>query len=88
MVTLPFTRNEIVLSKYIFALITSAIGAVVGEILNIVIQLIRTGTVEYLSRTLSVAILGIIVYVNLIPPFWSIISSVALSVMAFLKLHP
>ena len=29
-----------------------------------------------------------IVYVNLIPPFWSIISSVAQSALAFLKLHP
>ena len=61
MVTLPFTRNEIVLSKYIFALITSAIGAVVGDILNVIIQLITTGTVHDLVRTLSVAVLGMFV---------------------------
>lgn len=61
MVTLPFTRNEIVLSKYIFAFITSAIGAVVGDILNVIIQLITTGTVHDLVRTLSIAVLGMLV---------------------------
>lgn len=52
--SLPFTRNEIVLSKYILSLITICIGAVVGDILNIIVQLISVGRVEQLSRSLSI----------------------------------
>ncbi len=39
-------------------------------------------------RSLPLSLGGDSVYVNNTPPFWSIISSVALSILAFLKLHP
>ena len=59
--SLPFTKNEIVLSKYILSLITTCIGAVVGDILNIIVQLISVGRVEQLSRSLSIGVLGIFI---------------------------
>lgn len=58
MVGLPFTRNELILSKYLLAFITTFVGAVIGDILNIIIQLVMTGNVENLVRSLSVALLG------------------------------
>ena len=59
--SLPLTRNEIVLSKYLLSLITTFIGAVVGDISSIIVQLITVGNLEQLSRSLSIGILGVFV---------------------------
>lgn len=59
--SMPFKRKEIVLSKYILSIIVTSIGAAVGNILNIIIQLVTMGKVEYMIRTLSVGMLGIFI---------------------------
>ena len=59
--SMPFKRNEIVLSKYILSVITTVMGAVIGDIINILIQIISIGRVEHLVRTLSVGLIGMFV---------------------------
>lgn len=56
---LPVSRREIVLSKYVLALVSSAAGAVVGVLLLLALQRIKHGEIPHIDRCFDLIPVGI-----------------------------
>lgn len=56
---LPVSRREIVLSKYVLALTSSAVGSVAGVLLGLALQWFKHGTVTHIYRWLGLIPVGV-----------------------------
>jgi len=58
--TMPFTRKEVVLSKYILLLSLTTLGSIIGMILNIIISVIFKNSFPNIMDLISMALGGIL----------------------------
>ena len=56
---LPVSRREIVLSKYVLALVSSAVGSVAGVLLGLALQWFKHGTVTHIDRWFGLILVGV-----------------------------
>ena len=56
---LPVSRREIVLSKYVLALASSAVGSVAGVLLGLALQWFKHGTITHIDRWLGLILVGV-----------------------------
>lgn len=56
---LPVSRREIVLSKYVLALASSAVGSMAGVLLGLALQGVKHGTVTHIDRWFGLILVGV-----------------------------
>lgn len=59
--TLPLTRKEVILSKYVLAILSLVIGAIIGTLLSVILSYIKINELPYFDNLFSTLLGGFVV---------------------------